>query len=356
MRIYTLSCFQYFACLASTCPDTCCQNWEVMLDAKTCARYRAMPGDLGDQLRAAICEKDGETFFELKGGYCPFLNPEKLCRIQLQEGVQALSINCDAYPRFIEVYGGDQEQCLAISCPEAARLLLANEMPMQLLETQNGAWPEPNDLDAIRYRILKAARKVAISIVQDRTLPIARRLAVLLHYTEQLQTLLRKRDLEAAEMLRQQYLKTRRQIAETLPTDQRTRTRLLKHTMTLFSQMEPLQPAWEAQLQEAQIAMEAAGLRATKIPAWQYEHILVYFLYRYFLKAVNDGKLLARVRGIVLMYLLLRMLETEEDMTCCMLETRLYRFSREIEHSTDNLNLLWKEAANRRFSNLIAAL
>ena len=43
-----------FHCLAGGCPDTCCKDWQIILDEDALARYRAMPGPLGEQVRAAL--------------------------------------------------------------------------------------------------------------------------------------------------------------------------------------------------------------------------------------------------------------------------------------------------------------
>ena len=43
-----------FRCLAGDCPDTCCKDWQIILDEDALARYRAMPGPLGEQVRAAL--------------------------------------------------------------------------------------------------------------------------------------------------------------------------------------------------------------------------------------------------------------------------------------------------------------
>lgn len=112
-----LSCFHSFQCIAEACPDTCCAGWEVDLDEDAAARYQALPGALGEEIRSAICREDGYTFFRLKNGQCPFLNKEKLCRLILELGEDVLSVTCREHPRFWEEYGMRRETCLSISCP-----------------------------------------------------------------------------------------------------------------------------------------------------------------------------------------------------------------------------------------------
>jgi lysine-N-methylase len=65
------------------------------------------------------------------------------------------------------------------------------------------------------------------------------------------------------------------------------------------------------------------------------ERIAAYFLFRYLLKAVNDGDLLGRVQLCVL-----SVLTVEKLAAVCGLEEALRRFSCEIEHSDVNLDAL----------------
>ena len=43
-----------FRCLSGNCPDTCCKDWQIILDPATLARYRALGGALGRDVRAAL--------------------------------------------------------------------------------------------------------------------------------------------------------------------------------------------------------------------------------------------------------------------------------------------------------------
>ena len=67
-----------FHCLAGDCPDTCCKDWQIILDEDALARYRAMPGPLGEQVRAALVMENGETRFREEGGRCVLLRADGL--------------------------------------------------------------------------------------------------------------------------------------------------------------------------------------------------------------------------------------------------------------------------------------
>lgn len=50
--------YDTFHCLAGACPDSCCQEWDVQVDPVSAARYRALPGALGDRLREVLQDGD----------------------------------------------------------------------------------------------------------------------------------------------------------------------------------------------------------------------------------------------------------------------------------------------------------
>ena len=48
MELIYPSYYKDFSCIASDCPDSCCHEWDVQVDAESAARWRSMAGDLGD--------------------------------------------------------------------------------------------------------------------------------------------------------------------------------------------------------------------------------------------------------------------------------------------------------------------
>ena len=129
--------------------------------------------------------------FRLTDGHCPLLSSDGLCRVQLSLGEEALCDTCRAHPRFYEEYGAAKELTLSISCPAAIDLLFAQETPIKFVCREDGAPVSGcNDLDPDRYFALRRARDTAISITQNRALPISDRLSLLLLFSVRLQKLI----------------------------------------------------------------------------------------------------------------------------------------------------------------------
>ena len=117
--------FDRFRCIAGACPDSCCKEWDVQVDADSAAMYRALPGALGDRLREVLKEEDGETVMTILDGRCPMWRADGLCRIQAELGETALCKTCREFPRLTHDYGDFIELGLELSCPEAAKFILS---------------------------------------------------------------------------------------------------------------------------------------------------------------------------------------------------------------------------------------
>ena len=115
--------YDSFSCLAGSCPDSCCQEWEVALDDASVACYQSLPGPLGDKLRQVIRQEDGLYLMTIENARCPMWRQDGLCMIQAQYGHDALCQTCRDFPRLQHEYEGFTERDLELSCPEAARLI-----------------------------------------------------------------------------------------------------------------------------------------------------------------------------------------------------------------------------------------
>ena len=321
--------YDSFRCLAGSCPDTCCGQWNIVVDAASKARYDAMEGPLGDRLRAAMTVVEGENCIVPVNGRCPMLTDDNLCAVILEQGAGALCVTCDAHPRFTEIYGGLQEVTLALSCPKAADLLLDRTEPLTFLTRSDDTPPEPNDLDPDLFRVLLTSRDTAIAIAQDRDCPLSDRLALLICFADRLDRNLHnpRLCLELCKLYCSAHYRTRQLI----------RIKRLRHfgTMTAARQMlltmEHLQPDFAFQVQELEkVELEAHALRL--------EHLTVYYLYRWWLKAACDGCLWQQAAAAIISVLCIAGLgKIVGDLKVA---ARLY--AKEVEHSEANLHLLRK--------------
>ena len=125
MKLRYPACFYDFHCIAAACPDSCCKEWDVLVDDTSADTYHAMPGALGDALRQHLYQEDDRWYFAITDGRCPMWRQDGLCRIQAEAGHDALCKTCREFPRLTHDYGNFVEYGLELSCPEVARMLFA---------------------------------------------------------------------------------------------------------------------------------------------------------------------------------------------------------------------------------------
>ena len=286
-----------FRCIAGACKHSCCIGWEIDIDEESIARYKAMPGTLGDRLRKHISADDPPHFVLGEGERCPFLNERNLCDLILEGGEGLLCQICDDHPRFRNFLPGYTEIGLGLCCEGAAQLILSQQEPVQLLS--EGNWEE-KDPDA---EALLALRQQAFAIVQDRSLSIDKRMDKLLLLCQ------------ACE-----------------PGHPASWT-------DVFLELERLDEGWTALLQK--LEQDGKTAPVPDVPDVLWEQLLVYFLYRHFLTAWEDGDVGSKAGFAVLSVRLLRCLKgLFPEMELSEL-ARMY--SAEIEYSTENLDILFEE-------------
>lgn len=324
-----------FSCLGGSCPDTCCKDWQIILDDETLARYRALEGALGEAIRRSLVTENGQTHFRLENGHCPLLTHDGLCRIQLELGEAALCTSCRCHPRFTEIYGQNYEISLSLSCPAAARLILQRETPLTLVtETDDAPVTQLHSLDAELYLALMSVRTQLFSILQQRQLSLNERLGLMLLLCARVQKLLDEKRRNCIPALLKRFS------APQWP------PRHLSLLRRLLARAETAQPCRKLLCRTEHLTQEFAALLAADTPQdapalreIQQENLMFYFLFRQILKAVNDGKLLVRMQSCVFHLLCLRELSrgAADDEAVCRIAAL---YSRELEHSEENGALL----------------
>ena len=310
MEITKPSYYDAFRCIAGACPDSCCKEWDVQVDADSASRYRAIPGPLGDRLREVLQDVDGQTVMTILEGRCPMWRDDGLCRIQAELGEAALCKTCREFPRLTHDYGDFRQLQLELSCPEAARLILTAPAAPPVREDIPGGEEPEYDLEAMA--VLKATRETALEILSDTTRPIGQTLALFLLYGCQAQG-----ELDGGEILPfdgASALEEAKSFAK--PSSFREIPRF-------FSSLEILTPQWQQRLSAPAGEGLPEGLRP----------LARYLVERYWLQAVSDYDLYCRVKFIVISCLLVGCLGGDLLATA-----QLY--SKEIENNVDNVESL----------------
>ena len=133
MKLYGPKYYKSFRCIADKCEHSCCVGWEIDVDDEALDKYESLGGGYGDDVKRSI-SYDGVPHFKLcADDRCPHLDEKGLCKIILNLGEGYLCDICREHPRFYN-YTDIVEVGLGISCPEAARIILASPDYMSMEE------------------------------------------------------------------------------------------------------------------------------------------------------------------------------------------------------------------------------
>ncbi|MFP3153787.1 flagellin lysine-N-methylase [Lachnospiraceae bacterium ZAX-1] len=179
----TYELYSQFSC-KTDCIDKCCKatRWTIPIDADTLKIYSEIAGDFGNELCEAINSSNGIVSFRAKeNGYCAMYGEDGLCRIQKNMGHDKLCKTCQIYPRGGYTYNGILHLILSLSCPEATRLLLFNEVGLSFVVGNEERKDLGRETDSNRSieKIGYSIRGFCAKIIQNRTVPLASRLVFL---------------------------------------------------------------------------------------------------------------------------------------------------------------------------------
>ena len=310
MNIYYPQYYKTFRCIASACPDSCCHEWEVDVDAEAAAYYRSLPGELGDRLRSVLRDTEDGACMTIEDGRCPMWRQDGLCRIQAQLGHDALCHTCRTFPRLRHDYGDFAELGLELSCPEAARLILSGKDIAICNETAPDGEAAEYEEDVMST--LQTSRQQLRQLLDDPSLTAPQLLTVLLLYAHEVQSQIDGG--EPAVLDVESALATGKKYAQTPD---------IPLFLNFFKELEILTERWSARLD------------APSPAPWddRYRHLIRYFVDRYGLQAVSDYDLICRAKLIVTGCILIRTLGGDLTATAQL-------FSKEIENDADNVEAI----------------
>lgn len=351
--------YDKFSCTAEQCPDTCCAGWQIVIDENSLEKYSNVSGDFGIRLLNSINWREG--LFEQYEKRCSFLNAENLCDIYKELGADALCDTCRLYPRHIEEFENLREFSLSLSCPVAAKMILQCQEPVRFLEEEDEkeeCEEDFEDFDFLLFDCLLEVREKLFSIVQNRTIPIEKRMYCVLKIAKNLQTALDEGELFERDFMAEIELCLQEkaedfsgnlyEIVQAFRKDLLRLEVLREEWKTNLKAADNLFQKGETWYVEKRDRYKAEIKNTIGQEQWDIykEQLLMFFLYTYFCGAVYDDMIYSKgVLSVISVFWIEEITfwswaadegQIEEKN---LLETA-YRYAREIEHSDENLNLL----------------
>ena len=360
--------YKRFKCIADKCPDTCCAGWQIMIDNKTYHKYKSLKGDTGKWIRGEINKK--EQCFKQYDKRCAFLNNDNLCDLVLEGGDELLCRTCRMFPREIEEYDGLREISLSLSCPVITDMLMSMEEKVTFIHREGGNDPEPDeDFDFILFTKLEDARDLMFRILQNRDYPISVRMAIVLSLAHDMEERTKRNCVFEIDNLFDRYEGDNVYKWFSLWTKELKENNkdnyVLRDLFDIIDNIEVLKKTWPAYIKDIEHTLFNSDLKADKkaekiwlksmeIPM---EQLCIYFMYKYFAPAVYDDKIYVRTKFALLSAVVIREmtrailtkqkilcnkenLEAFKDCCFAILTDAARQYSKEIEHSDENLDLL----------------
>lgn len=364
MKIRVPEYFKDFKCIASKCEDTCCAGWGIVIDDVTYDRYKNVQGKFGERLRSEIVHEAGENIFVLKGNNCPFLNKEKTCDIYINIGEENLCYTCQQYPRYTEEFGSLREIGISLSCPEAARIMLNNDKKVTFELSENEEVVSSyNDINAQLFIELLESRNIVMDMLQDRDIDLRKRVALALLFVDEIQEKIDESEIKEIKYVREKYsdkffLEELLEKLEEYKDNEGIKYDNIQEYFNVFRDLKHITPNdplglndvvryfWQAdEDEELYILKHKQFVEYYEDKIYKFENILVYFVFRYFMKAVFDYDALAKIKTAIISYMMIRELAvvryiennefTDEDMVDI-----AHTYSKDIEHLEENIEAL----------------
>lgn len=207
-----------FKCIGSSCEDTCCAGWNVLIDKKTYKKYKKCNNtNLKKEFDKNIGRnRDNPMDFSYariklnEDGACPFLTQDRLCKIHSNLGEEYLSNTCSKYPRIHNIVDGAMEESATMSCPEIVRIALLNE---DIMEFEN---IEQETMDKSISYVLNTKNKqqeyfwelrtFTIQVLQCREYKLWERLTILGIFYQSIQQIILENKIEEIPELINEYI------------------------------------------------------------------------------------------------------------------------------------------------------
>jgi len=303
--------YKKFRCIAQRCTDNCCIGWEICVDDKTMEFYNSVEGDFGARLKNNI--ENGS--FVLRGGRCPFLNEDKLCDIIINLGEDRLCGICTEHPRYYGWYGDIKEGGIGLCCEEAARIILEYGNDGSFFECEI-ADEETEAVEEGIYGFLFEARERIFRFLEKEDVPFAKKVSALLDYGEVLQD-----DLDFSRLVVSDIEEGKTEANEAD----------LEAFMAPFEDFEPIDESWSS-------ALEGLWGKEPYINEKYLTNIFIYFVWRYFMRAVFDGDVFSKICLGAISCAMIGIIAEGDDIGSYVNAAKLY--SKEMEYSEENLCLM----------------
>ncbi len=409
MKYRTTQFYKEFKCIGGICEDSCCENWEIDLDDVSLKKYMKQGGEFGKRLKDCTRVKDKQFIlngtrcpFLNEDNLCDIfieMGEDSLCEtctnfprhIEEFDDLKevSLTMSCPEASRimlskkekisFLHNEGTDQEYGLKPIKPVKSFAFWKRA--------------HENKLDKELFDKLFEARQLMFDVLQNRQEPISKRAAIVLMLGYKIQKRIDTDDYQGIHQLVLDYqeklvvsdFKIRQEEWESFSSKYRNRVvekeTWMKQILNMYEGLETIKEEWISILSTGiemlhgkdnlQSMMIAAGVNEDselsednkmfirnyaalycefieyyKEKEYEFEHILVYYIFNYFLGASYDRDAFTKVKFAIISYLVIleldiaRWVKNQKEFFYEDQVLVAHAYSKEVEHSYNNFESL----------------
>lgn len=381
-----------FKCIGGQCIDNCCgNNWRIDIDEKTYKKYKKLKGEWGKKINSNISRNRNNANYlqygkiNLKNNKCSLLSEDGLCTIHSKLGENYLCNTCKKYPREIRKYGEIYERNLSISCPEVARYIIKSKdnfsfnLEDEKLSDLDKDYIFDGKYNEKIYNILWDARSLSMEIIQFKEIEIWKRIAFFKMLTDKVQNIINEKQYDNYEEIlnkfkeqvtniniinsldkisvipdvKVKFIQSALQVRANEGLDNNKFSNLIIEYNELFYKNSDFKSNVEKIIEKEEEFNKYLKEQENII-----ENLLIYLIYKYFMKALHTKDLNAEVNNIILSYAMMKMLLlsrykknnkelNEEDFV-----EVFYLFSRTVEHNLVFLSNIYKDIKEAGYDTL----
>lgn len=409
MKYRTAQFYKEFKCIGGICEDSCCENWEIDLDDASLKKYMKQGGAFGKRLKDCTRVRDKQFIlngtrcpFLNDQNLCDIfieMGEECLCEtctnfprhIEEFDNLKEVSLTMSC-PEASRIMLSKKEK-MTFVCEEGTD----EEYGLKHIEPAKSLafWKKKheNKLDKPLFDVLFETRQLMFDILQNRQEPIAKRASLVLVLGHKIQEFIDNKDYEGIRQTvekyraKMEYADVERQKEEWKEFASQYNKRVtekevwLKQILNMYEGLETIKEEWTDLLSMGMDIMHgrenlksmlvAAGMMKEEEPGeetdsflrnyavsyqefmsyyqekeYEFEHILVYYIFNYFLGAAYDHDAFTKVKFAVISYLVI--LELDIALWLKQQKEFLYEdqvivahaYSKEVEHSYNNFESL----------------
>ena len=392
MKILKPFYYDNFKCIGGECIDNCCvNNWKIDIDEKTYKKYKKLKGEWGKKINSNISRIRKKTNYlqygkiNLKNGKCALLGEQGLCTIHNILGEGYLCNTCKMYPREINKYEEIYERNLSMSCPEVARYIVKRKekfsfnMEEETLSDLDKAYIFNNKKDENLYNLLWESRILAMEVIQFKEIDLWKRIVFLKLIVDKVQNRIDENNynnyLELLNILRSEI--TNINVINSLdkiPSLLDMKLRFIQSVLQAKNNQGTNNEKYINLIDEYNELFEESNnnediLKLIEKKENEFndylkdkenilENLLIYLIYKYFMRALNTKDLNRDTNKIIIIYttikalLLARYNKNNKELKEEDFVEIFYIFSRVVEHNSVFLNELYKNIKEAGYDNI----